>query len=101
MNPLDDDLAKYFTEDELDTHDAAFGAAVRRRIEAHRFAREALALGLVAVAAVGLVGLATLAPDAPLYPVRLLNELFGSPLVALTAVAGAIGVTWWTTFVES
>jgi hypothetical protein len=101
MNPLDDDLAKFFAADELGTYDAAFGAAVRRRIATHRFARKALALGFVAAAAAGAVGVATLVPGAALYPVQLLNELLGSPLVALTAIAGAVGVTWWTTFVEA
>jgi hypothetical protein len=101
MNPLDDDLAKLFAADEPGTHDAAFGTAVRRRVRRHRFARTALAVGVIAAVAAGLIGFATLVPGVALYPVRLLNELFSSPLIAMAAVAGAVGVTWWTTFVEA
>jgi hypothetical protein len=101
MNPIDDDLAKLFAADEPGTHDTEFRAAVRRRIATHRFARAALVLGLGAAAAAGIVGVAMLVPEAPLYPVQRLYELFSSPLVALTAVTGAIGVVWWTTIVDA
>jgi hypothetical protein len=101
MNPLNDDLAKLFAADEPGTHDAEFLGAVRRRIATHRSARTLLALGLGAAAAVSVLGVAMLMPDAALYPVQWLYDMFTSPLVALTAVTGAIGVVWWTTFVEA
>ena len=100
MNPLDEGLAKLFAADEPDVHEEAFRAAVRRCIGTHRFARKALVLGVVAVAAAGFVGVAVLIPAAALYPVELVTKVLSSPLGAGAAVVGAIGLTWWASFVE-
>jgi UDP-N-acetylmuramyl pentapeptide synthase len=100
MNPLEEDIAKLFAVNEPGVHDEAFRAAVRQRIETHRFARTALALGVVAVGVAGMVAVAVLVPAAVLYPVALVTKALSSPLGAGAAVVGAMGVTWWTTFVE-
>lgn len=80
--------------------DEAFRAAVRRRIATYRFARRALALSVFAVAVAGLAGVAALIPAAVRYPVELVTKTLSSPLGAGAAVVGAIGLTWWTTFVD-
>ena len=100
MNSLEEDVAKLFAADEADVRDEAFRAAVRRRIAKHQFGRTALALAVFAVAVAGLIGVATLIPAVVLYPVGLVTKALSSPLGAGAAVVAAIGLTWWTTFVD-
>jgi hypothetical protein len=100
MNPLEENVAKLFAVEEPDVQDEAFRVAVRRRIATRRFARKALAVGVVAIAVAGLVGIAVLIPAVVLYPVGFVTKALSSPLGAGTAVVSALALTWWTTFVE-